>query len=140
MARRSDGPPTISEERLCEIAGVNRTTRRKWAKRGLLRARKSGYEESDAVELSILNRLSTTLGPFDAAVAWRQIRDEVGNQEGSAKIDLVFDTQYKHALLTTGLARLGPKLRHGRPVRVISLNDAIEEIRQAFERLVMFSD
>ncbi len=140
MARRPDGSATISEERLCEIAGVNRTTRRKWAKRGLLRARKTGYEESDAVELAVLNRLTALLGPSDGPLAWKQTRPEIAKQRSSAQVDLIFDQQYKEALLTTRVGSIGTRLRHGRPVRVINLSDVISEIRQVFKRLIMLAD
>jgi hypothetical protein len=132
MAATSDGTG-ISEARLCEIVGVDRSTRRKWAKRELLRVRKT-YEERDAVELCVLARLTAVLGPTDAPIVWVQIRDDLMSADDQ-NLDIVVDAQYKGAFLTTDLGSSAERLRHERPVRVLSLERQLREIREAFARL-----
>lgn len=124
---------SISELRLCEIAGVSRTTRRDWAKRNLLRARDT-YEELDAVELCILARLSNVLGSTDAPVAWLQIRNSLPTTP-TRELDIVFDTQHKLAFITNNLKLTVGGIRHGRPVRAFSIAADIREIREAFGRV-----
>jgi hypothetical protein len=136
MPPRPDGRGTLSEARLCEIAGVERSTRRKWVKRKLLHARPV-YTEDDAVELAVLALLAATLGPTDAPVAWVQIRGDVMRRKWGRELDLIFDTQLKAALLTNDLPSLAASLRHGRPVRVVSLHRTIDEIRSAFKRVTL---
>jgi hypothetical protein len=135
MGSRSDGG-RISEKRLCEIAGVNRTTRRTWAGRGLLRIDTRGYTARDAVEVAVLAGLAATLSPSDAVVAWRQVRAHVRVHHAAAELDLIFDTQHKEAIVvaegeTLELARL----RHGRAIRVVPLAGVVRDIRAAFARV-----
>jgi hypothetical protein len=138
MGHQSDGSRMISEERLCEIAGVHRPTRRQWAKRGLLRAR-AGYTQVDAVELSVLHLVTSVLGSSDGPLAWMQIRSEVWKKRASPQLDLVFDSQLKKAVLTTRVGAIGTTLRHGRPVRVISLAEVTQDIQGAFHRVSKLS-
>lgn len=135
MATAADGAPTLSEERLSEIAGVNRSTRNNWAKRGLL-ALADEYGESDAVEVAVLARLFAILGTSDAPIAWQQIRAELPALWGADGLDLVFDTQHKEAFLAAaGPALERERFRHGRPLRVVFLSDTIRDIRVAFQRV-----
>jgi len=136
MASGSDGQREISEERLCEIAGVKRSTRRNWARIGLLNASRPGYDEQDAIELAVLDRLKDRLGATDAPIAWRQIRDSLQHHLDAQEVDVVFDAQHKEAFLLTEAMGLEPaRLRHGRPVQVVFLSDAIRDIRAAFNRI-----
>jgi hypothetical protein len=125
----------LSEERLCEIAGVNRSTRRNWAERGLLHIRTSGCQSIDAVELVVLDRLTDVLGGTDAPIAWLQVRADVGAAEHD-ELDLIFDTQHKEAqLLSAGAPLELARLRHGRPIRVVPMTEAIRDIKAAFDRV-----
>jgi hypothetical protein len=66
---------------------------------------------------------------------WVHVREAVSKAQ-AGRLDLVFDTQHKDARLMLGSASLQLEdLRHGRPIRVISLTDVIRDIRAAFERV-----
>jgi hypothetical protein len=127
---------SLSEERLCEIAGINRSTRHNWAKRGLLELAQD-YREADAVEAAVLARLFSILGTSDAPVAWVQIRSVLPDFWDVGGLDLLFDTQHKEALLASeGGAFERERFRHSRPLRVVFLSDTIRDIRIAFTRVV----
>jgi hypothetical protein len=132
---KTDGRVSISEVALCEIAGVHRPTRRKWASRGLLEQRRGGYTELDAVELAVLATLTGALAGADALIAWNELRDQLKALVPPPVLDVVFDTQYKRAALAVQPEDIPKLVRHGRPVRVIPIGETVANVREAFRRI-----
>jgi hypothetical protein len=76
MTSSSDRKVGLSEAAIARIAGVERSRRRAWAERGLLRiAGRKGYGELDACEAAVFRRLVAELEFDRAREAWRGVRD-----------------------------------------------------------------
>jgi hypothetical protein len=89
----------------------------------------------DVLELVQLKALVDVLGPTDGPVAWSQVRDELAQPFLRAPLDVVFDTQIKHAAVIDADADLRSAISHGRPVRVVAIAERRQQATDAFRRL-----
>lgn len=135
MPDRSDTSVRLPGSRLCEISGVNRQTRDKWARDGLLR-KGDDYDQLDLVELVILKLLLETLRKKEAKLAWAGIRPHLRNLMPGPQLTLVWDPQRRAAKLALTDEEIVPLVRHGRPVQVLDLGTAVDDARAAFRREV----
>ena len=135
MPRRSDASARISASRLCEISGVLRQTRDKWAQRGLLRSGED-YDELDLVELVVLNLLFATLRKSHVPIAWDHIRPSLREAVPREGMTLVWDPQRRSAAVAFDADAIVSLARQGRPVWVLELGDVVERARDAYRREV----
>jgi hypothetical protein len=133
MPAQPDDAARLNGSRLCEIAGVIRQTRDKWASQGLLRAA-DGYEEIDVIEVVILNALLTSLKKGHAKVAWVQVRPKLRDVMPGPGLAVVWDHQRRNAELVLDDSTIGSSVRHGRPVQVVDVGSAVLHAREAFRR------
>lgn len=127
----------ISQEALCEIAGVTVSARREWAKRKRLReAGRAKYGERDAIELAALRALMECLGPTDAPIAWDQIKKQVSSASRNEQLVAIFDRQDKAAAVESSIRGLRARLVYGHPTTVVDLAEPIARVRLAFFRLL----
>jgi hypothetical protein len=133
MPQRPDKTPRLSGSRICEISGVNRQTRDKWVRDGLLRKSES-YDQLDLIELVVLNLLLATLRKKEAKLAWIRIRPQLRDVMPSSSLTLVWDGQRRNAELALANDDIVACVRHGRPVHVIDVGTPIEQAREAFRR------
>lgn len=133
MARKT---ARISQEALCEIAGVSISTRRDWVRKNRLRsAGRAKYEEQDAIELAALGALVKGLGPTDAAIAWKQIERRLNAKASEDNLVVVYDFQDKEASLETSIRGLRSAHTYGHRTGVVDLADPIDRVKLAFRRL-----
>lgn len=133
MPARSDAIPRLRGSRLCEISGVLRQTRDKWAARGLLRAA-DDYDEFDLVELVVLNLLFSSLKKSHVPIAWRQVQPKLRDLLPSPVLTLVWDPQNRKAEFAFEAETIVALVNHGRPVHVIDLGPPVFRAREAFRR------
>jgi hypothetical protein len=135
MPRASDRARQISQETLCEITGVEPSTRSQWVRLRRLRKRGRGAcEEFDAVELAVLKALMDGLRTSHAPIAWKQVRSQLPGAFEHNPLALLFDTQDLEATLVTELAQLARRAPYGHDVRVVALSERIRSVRTAFGR------
>jgi hypothetical protein len=126
----------ISQEALCEIAGVTISRRREWARKKRLRAAgRAGYGEEDAVELAVLRVLVEEIGPTDAAIAWKQIRPKLKSAVQEKNLVALYDSQDKSTHLETSIQGLRAAHSYGHRTAIVDLADPIRRVRTAFGRL-----
>ena len=87
------------------------------------------------LELVQLKALVDVLGPTDGPVAWSQVRDELAQPFLREPLDVVFDTQIKHAIVLDAVADVRSAISHGRPVRVVAMAARRQQATDAFRRL-----
>jgi hypothetical protein len=136
MPARADdmsSAPRLTGSRLCEISGINRQTRDKWAAEGLLR-KADDYDQLDLVETVALGLLLATLRKKHARVAWLAIRPELKSVMPGPQLTMVWDAERRSADLAFDAKTIAKLVRHGRPVQVIDLGTAIERAREAYRR------
>lgn len=127
----------ISQEALCEIAGVTISRRREWARKKQLRAAgRSGYGEDDAVELAVLRVLVEELGPTDAAIAWKQTRPKLKSNAQETDLVALYDFQDKSVRLEASIRGVRAAHSYGHRTAIVDLADPIGRIKTAFARLV----
>jgi hypothetical protein len=140
MGGRSDAI-VLSDSRLCRVADVPRPTRGRWAKDGLLRERDDNkYGAVDLFELIALKALMAALGPSDARLAWRQVRAQFTSHLLAGAVDVVFSESDNEAILATDDGQVAGAVRHGRPVRVVSLTAELERARRALDLIRTYGD
>ena len=118
---------------MCEISGVNRQTRDKWARDGLLRKADS-YDQLDLIEVVVLKLLLATLRKKEAKLAWLQVGPKLRELMPGPQLTLVWDGQRRAAELGLTADEIVPLVRHGRPVQVIDIGTPIEHAREAYRR------
>jgi hypothetical protein len=133
MPIHPDDQPRLSGTRICEITGVNRQTRDKWASDGLVR-KSDYYDQLDLVELVVLNLLLHTLRKKHAKIAWIRVRAKLKDLLPGPQLTLVWDAERRTADLAFDRDEIVELVRIGRPVQVIDLGGAIERAREAFRR------
>lgn len=133
MPKGPDSGQRLSGSRLCEISGVNRQTRDKWARDGLLR-KGDEYDEFDLVEVVVLHLLLDKLRKKDAKVAWARVRPQLRGLLPGPKLTLVWDGQCRTADLVIDDDAIVSLVRHGRPVQVVDLGTEVRRARDAFRR------
>lgn len=134
MSTRSD-ESHVSEARLCKLADVPRQNRRNWAANELLTDRADGhYGRLDLLELVACASLIGQLGPTDGRAAWTQVRQSYAGHALAARVDVVFSLADHEAVLVVTDEALARAVRHGRPVRVISLGEEMQRGSAAFLR------
>jgi hypothetical protein len=134
---RSDATQILEETVLCELADIKRSRRQAWAKDELLRKAVRGgkYGESDAVEAVVLARLVGVLGYEDAVIAWRMVQPQLARQQVGANVEVLYDLTAKAALVATSDGEIAAFARRGNPVRLVSLDVVITDVRAAFARV-----
>jgi hypothetical protein len=148
MGMEPDAIPEAALVRL--IDQLNRTTRRHWADRGLLRKapRGEGYKEQDAAELAALVRLiRAEIGDFNETVAaWKGIQQRFGAASTSGgfgperRLIAIIDGETKAGTLITNEGELGAFLfsdpRKRLLFRMVDLTDEVQIAREAFQRIL----
>jgi len=136
MPGQADGSAKVSEQQLSEIAGITASLRQTWANKGRLRkGGRGGYREDDAVELSALKAIMDSLGPSDAPIAWKQVRDAVEERQREGHLVLIFDRQDKTAGLAATLPQIEQLVAPGRKTSLVLLSEPIMRVRRAFALL-----
>jgi hypothetical protein len=135
MPEKPDDARRVSGSRLCEICGVVRQTRDRWADQGLLR-RADGYGELDLVEVAVLNLLYRTIRKMHVEVAWASVRPSLRSVVPGTQLTLVWDPQRRSAELALDDEAIARLVRHGRPTQVLDIGAAIDQARTAFRREV----
>jgi hypothetical protein len=146
------GPDEIPESALVTLVDrLNRTTRRKWADKGLLRKkpRGTGYSEHDAAELAAFFQLHKELGDYyDAVAAWNGgVRDALrkaiaeDRENGTSnRLIALFDAEAQQGTLVTAEEEIGSyvmrRKRRDHFFRAIDLSDRVSGAREAFWRAV----
>jgi hypothetical protein len=125
---------------VCEIAGTSQQRRQGWVKRQWLRkATRDGCGLRDALELAQLKALIDVLGPTDGPVAWLQVRTDLDEPFSTGPLDVVFDVQFKRAVVARADTDLRAVIAHGRPIRVVALASMRAHTADAFHRLAEIS-
>jgi hypothetical protein len=135
MPSRPDDAKRISGSRLCEITGVNRQTRDKWASDGLLR-KADDYDQLDLIEVVVLKLLLETLRKKHARIAWARIRPKLREVMATPRLTLVWDAERRLAELAFDPESIVALVKHGRSVQVLDLGGSVEDARAAFRREV----
>lgn len=148
LARQPDSTRVLPEKALVELVDdLNRTTRRAWADRGLLRKRPGrNYEEFDALELAAFFRLYREVGDFyDAALAWKGVQERLRadlDQEGlradlaRKRLIAVVDKEAKQGTLVTAVRDIGPLVINGHLFQTVELTTVARDVCEAFRRAV----
>lgn len=145
---RSDAIPETALVGL--VDRLNRTTRRGWADRGLLRkaARGEGYGEKDAAELAAFFELQKELGDFYGAVAaWERIQPRLleemsggRDRTSEGRFIAILNSESLEGDLVTTEEEIGPLVMRDDPhkvvFRAIDLSDRVHKTRDAFWRAV----
>jgi hypothetical protein len=133
----SDRTPVLPESLACEVAGLAPSKRRDWVKRGLLRQPLKGARLRDlhVIELAVVRELHDVLGPRDAGLAWREVREQFRDTVPSSGLAIVVDLGYREAVLVSTDEELVRAVSTTRPVQVIPLGELIERVRAAVTRL-----
>jgi hypothetical protein len=87
------------------------------------------------LELAAFSRVVESLGFEDARLVWPQVRSDFGDSATDPQLALVVDLQRKEAHLVQHEERIGSLVRHGRPVRVITLSDELSVIATRYREL-----
>lgn len=95
-----------------------------------------GCDEVDLIELTVLRALMDDLGPEEARIAWNQVRGSLTSRVPAGQLDVVYDSQRKLAKLASSIEEVAEGVRHGRPVRVLPLEEVLATNREAFRRAV----
>lgn len=132
MAVGPDRPKT-SEQQLSEIAGITAPLRQQWANKGRLRkGGRGGYDEKDAIELGAFKALMQSLGPSDAPIAWKQLREPLIGRASERHLLAMFDVQDKTASLVSSIPELEALATESHPILIVALSDPIRRVRRAF--------
>jgi hypothetical protein len=135
----------VDEQDLLRITGLPRSTRRRWAERGLVVDPEDGhYREGDVVETAIVALLvSATKGLDDALRLWSACRGGVMQEALRAKSEedlrLVFGPRLLGGVLAKSDAEICRAIRPLEPFVVVPLTQATREAREAFWRFAMTS-
>lgn len=136
MPAHADNTRRLTEAQVCEITGTSQQRRQGWAKRRWLRkAPQGGCGLLDALELAQLKALIDVLGPTDGPVAWLQVRADLEQPFPAEQLDIVFDVQFKRAVVSRADTDLRAVIAHGRPIRLVALADLRDQTAGAFRRL-----
>ncbi len=132
-----DSIRVVDEDILLRITGVARSTRRNWARRGLVIDRSDGrYGEADVVETAIVVLLVRATKRLDDAVRlWAAQRDAVlqrALQEPTGELTIVFEPRLLRATLAGTDAEVGRSARPFEPLVAIPLAPKMAEARAAF--------
>src|SRR5207237_1347528 len=76
------------------------------------------------------------LGPTDAAVIWRESREELRTRLLNPYLDLVIDARYREVVLVTDPSELAVAARTAQLIRVVPLAPLVARLRASFRRLV----
>lgn len=117
---------TLTRERLCAVAGIERARHRRWSDEGMLRATPP-YRELDVIRAAALDELWTRLGPKRARGAWSQVAPQL--EMPSGRLEVVFDLNVDAATVTRTASELDRALRRGIPTMVIDVGARIERAR-----------
>jgi hypothetical protein len=144
VSRAPDSIRFVDEQDLLRITGLARSTRRRWAERGLVIDPKDGhYREGDVVETAIVALLvSATKGLDDALRLWTACRGGVMQEALQAKSEdlrLVFEPRLLGSVLAKSDAEICRAIRPLEPFVVVPLTQATREAREAFWRFAMAS-
>ena len=123
---------------ICRWAGVKEPTHASWAARGLVRdPGAAGCDIADAVELVVVARLIAALGPDDARLAYRQVRDGIRElTELDSILDVVWDVRLQEATLVKREADVLPLVRTGNAVRVMPVAHQVGEVMASHQRAI----
>ena len=122
---------------IAEIAGITRQLHSQWASKGMVRQPgHDGCDEFDLIELTVLRALIADLGPEEARIAWTQVRGALKSRLPTGQLDVIYDSQRKLAKLATSSIEVADGVRHGRPVRVLPLEEVLAINRDAFRRAI----
>lgn len=125
---------------MCELAGCAAPTRHSWVRRGLIEPCRGGCTATDLIELYVLAKLMSLLGPRDTGFVWPDLRSELRKAALTGGIaDVVVDLQSKRAALVQDAPSLLAAVRTEHPVRVIPLGDEVAALRGDFRRLVQIA-
>lgn len=142
------GSDEIPETALVALVDrLKRSTRRKWADKGLLRKapRGHGYGELDAAELAAFFELQKEVGDYyEAVAAWNGIRSDLraamSGDRSNDRLIALFDPEANEGCLVTAEEDIGPAVMEGpqreHVFRAIDLGDRVRTAREAFWRAV----
>ena len=145
LSRAPDSIRFVDEQDLLRITGLPRSTRRRWAERGLVADPENGhYREGDVVETAIVALVvSATKGLDDAFRLWTACRDGVMQEAFQAKsgkdLSLVFEPRLLGSVLAKSDAEICQAIRPLEPFVVVPLTQATREAREAFWRFAVAS-
>lgn len=145
LSRAPDSIRFVDEQDLLRITGLARSTRRRWAERGLVVDPQDGhYREVDVVETAIVVLLvSATRGLDDAVRLWTSCRGDVMQEALQAKSEedlrLVFEPRLLGSVLAKSDAEICRAIRPLEPFVVVPLTQATRDAREAFWRFAMAS-
>jgi hypothetical protein len=138
MPSRSDGKGGLSEAAIARIAGVERSRRRAWAEKGLLRiAGRKGYGELDACEAAVFRRLAAELEFDRAREAWRGIREALRDAllPGGSLL-VAFDEGRATGSLHTDAGDLGAAVARPGRYAIVDVSSAVADARTGFRNAV----
>jgi hypothetical protein len=137
MVMGSDGKDGLSEATIARIAGVERTRRRVWAEKGLLRmAERKGYGEFDACEAAVFKRLAAELEFDRAREAWSGIREALRDALFASSLLVAFDEGRATGSLHTDKSDLGTAVARPGRYAIIDVSDAVADARTGFRNAV----
>lgn len=119
--------------RLCQIAGVQASTRAKWREPAELR-HAPPYRERDLIELMVYAEVAHRL-KHRALVAWLQLKNPLRELTFASRVDLVWDCDARTAtLLGDENDVLAQHVRTGNHFRIIKLREVIDQARELYQR------
>lgn len=137
MATRSDGKGGLSEAAIARIAGVERSRRRAWAEKGLLRsAGRGAYGELDACETAVFRKLAAELEFDKAREAWGGIREALRESLMAASLLVAFDEGRASGSLHTEASDLGATLARPGRYAIVDVSCAVADARTGFRNAV----
>lgn len=123
----------LSQSKLCDIAGISRGTRARWAEAELL-SKGAQLGELDLIEAVVFGRLVKELGVDDARIAWPDIRPQL-RALGSGQLDVVYDLQDHRAHLTRTADEVYEVSSTGRLLRILPMQERLDAAREAARRV-----
>lgn len=137
MKASSDGKGGLSEAVIARVAGVERSRRRAWAEKGLLRsAGRKEYGELDACEAAVLRKLAAELEFDKAREAWGGIREALRDALMAGSLLVAFDEGRATGSLHTDASDLGAALARPGRYAVIDVSCAVADARTGFRNAV----
>jgi hypothetical protein len=118
----------------CELAGISRQVRTTWIERSLVLGTTNGTcNRASTIDLACFVELVRVLGFDNARLTWPQVAPDV-RERPDGRVDVVVDLELKAATLARTLEAIGVECSTGRPMKVVALQDRIEEVGGAYDR------
>lgn len=133
MPRRPP-PGTLPIDVVARILHTQPSHFRQWLRDGPLESRQLGLSEFDALKAALWRRLSDTLGPKPARLAFGDVLRELQDRSPIGRFDVVFDVANGGARVCTADRQVSRACLAAGHVHVLALGGEFDRVRQAFHK------